>query len=102
MNENPTSNNKKEEDLPGYAPYPASEDIYMTDKRAEDIDPDDNSVIKTPVATNDEWDDVEEGDSLMLDDLDVPGSELDDDNEDIGEEDEENNYYSLGGDNHDE
>jgi hypothetical protein len=33
-------------------------------------------------------------------DLDVPGSEADDGNEDIGEEDEENNYYSLGGDNH--
>lgn len=29
------------------------------------------------------------------DDLDVPGSELDDDNEEIGEEDEENNAYSL-------
>lgn len=33
-------------------------------------------------------------------DLDIPGSELDDDNESIGEEDEENNYYSLGGDRH--
>ncbi|TMI82090.1 MAG: hypothetical protein E6H10_10305 [Bacteroidetes bacterium] len=32
-------------------------------------------------------------------DLDVPGSEDDDTNEDIGEEDEENNPYSLGGDN---
>jgi len=31
-------------------------------------------------------------------DLDVPGSEEDDANEDIGEEDEENNPYSLGGD----
>lgn len=31
-------------------------------------------------------------------DLDVPGEELDDTNENIGEEDEENNYYSLGGD----
>lgn len=29
-------------------------------------------------------------------DLDVPGSELDDDNEEIGEEDEENNSFSLG------
>ena len=29
-------------------------------------------------------------------DLDVPGSEDDDAMEDIGEEDEENNYYSLG------
>lgn len=33
-------------------------------------------------------------------DLDVPGSELDDANEEIGSEDEENNSYSLGGDNH--
>jgi hypothetical protein len=30
--------------------------------------------------------------------LDVPGAELDDSKEEIGEEDEENNYYSLGGD----
>ncbi|MBW8682770.1 hypothetical protein [Chitinophaga rhizophila] len=30
-------------------------------------------------------------------DLDVPGAELDDDNEDIGAEDEENNTYSRGG-----
>ena len=33
-------------------------------------------------------------------DLDIPGSDLDDENEKIGEEDEENNYYSLGGDRH--
>ncbi len=32
--------------------------------------------------------------------LDVPGSEQDDADEEIGEEDEENNYYSLGGDAH--
>ena len=31
-------------------------------------------------------------------DLDVPGADEDDANEDIGEEDEENNPYSLGGD----
>jgi len=31
-------------------------------------------------------------------DLDVPGSELDDDQEAVGSEDEENNNYSLGGD----
>lgn len=34
-------------------------------------------------------------------DLDVPGSELDDANEDIGEEDEENNPYSLDEENED-
>ena len=33
-------------------------------------------------------------------DLDIPGSELDDDQEDIGSEDEENNGYSIGSDNH--
>jgi hypothetical protein len=33
-------------------------------------------------------------------DLDIPGAELDDDLEAIGCEDEENNYYSIGGDNH--
>ena len=34
--------------------------------------------------------------------LDVPGSELDDADESIGNEDEENNYYSIGGDEHDD
>jgi hypothetical protein len=33
-------------------------------------------------------------------DLDVPGSELDDQQESIGSEDEENNSYSLGGESH--
>jgi hypothetical protein len=35
-------------------------------------------------------------------DLDIPGSELDDENEAVGSEDEENNSYSLGGDNHED
>jgi hypothetical protein len=34
------------------------------------------------------------------DGLDVPGSDDNKDMENIGEEDEENNFYSLGGDNH--
>lgn len=33
-------------------------------------------------------------------DLDVPGSELDNQQENVGSEDKENNYYSLSGDNH--
>ena len=36
------------------------------------------------------------------DDLDVPGAELDDENEAIGKEDEENNTYSLGSDKHED
>ncbi len=35
-------------------------------------------------------------------DLDVPGSELDDEAERTGNEDEENNIYSLGGENHED
>ena len=35
-------------------------------------------------------------------DLDIPGSELDDEREAIGSEDEENNSYSLGGDAHED
>lgn len=35
-------------------------------------------------------------------DLDIPGSELDDKAEETGAEDEENNSYSIGGDNHED
>ncbi|HSN09849.1 MAG TPA: hypothetical protein VLS85_12495 [Hanamia sp.] len=38
-------------------------------------------------------------DNISASDLDIPGDELDDTEENIGEEDEENNDYSLGGDN---
>ncbi|MEP7127744.1 MAG: hypothetical protein ABI729_02700 [Chitinophagales bacterium] len=61
---------------------------------------------------NDELNTVEEDDLLLQkrpnpvdmagSDLDVPGSELDDDDEIIGSEDEENNTYSIGGDRHDD
>jgi len=44
---------------------------------------------------------LNEAENVSGKDLDVPGQELDDPMEDIGEEDEENNEYSLGGDNHD-
>jgi hypothetical protein len=44
----------------------------------------------------------EHGVHFSADDLDIPGAELDDENEMIGSEDEENNAYSLGGDNHED
>jgi len=46
---------------------------------------------------DDEGDPLNERNDLAANDLDVPGSEEDDANEEIGEEDEENNPYSLGG-----
>ncbi|HTL10714.1 MAG TPA: hypothetical protein VL307_20720 [Chitinophagaceae bacterium] len=46
--------------------------------------------------------DAGEGKQEAEEELDIPGAELDDDDEAIGSEDEENNYYSLGGDNHED
>jgi len=71
--------------------YPADEDIYSKGEM-EDLD-DEELPLKKPMVPKDE--NMDEG-------LDVPGADLDDEDEKIGEEDEENNYYSLGGDNHDD
>ena len=84
--------------------YPASEDIYKKYREEQDINPEDISKKKAP----NEDDELEIGnekdfdDDVSGDDLDIPGAELDDEQEKIGSEDEENNYYSLGGDNHDD
>ena len=85
--------------LPGYPTYPESEDIYSKGKKEKDIDPDDISKIKEKGEVGKKnIKDFE--DDLSGEDLDIPGSELDDDMEEIGSEDEENNYYSIGGNNH--
>jgi hypothetical protein len=55
-------------------------------------------------STDDDGDPLNErsfGEETSGSDLDVPGTELDDDNEDIGAEDEENNTYSRGAANND-
>ena len=70
--------------------YEGKDDIYSRAKEEKFID------------ENDPSNDVKPIDHTPDQGLDIPGSELDDDMEDIGEEDEENNYYSLGGDNHDD
>ncbi len=88
--------------LDGYPASPAGEDIYNNQKEEKDIDPEDISKSKNLNQTNES--DPNHEQSFMDDragsDLDVPGSELDDKMEEIGSEDEENNYYSLGGDAH--
>jgi hypothetical protein len=83
----------------GYPHYPAGEDIFVKGKEEQDLDPEYPGKLKSPnertwvLNEKDFVEDVSGGD------LDIPGSELDDDMENIGSEDEENNYYSLGGDN---
>lgn len=70
--------------------YAASDDIYRQGEKVGSIDPDDDPKPRKKKSKN----------KLTGEDLDVPGGELDDADEKIGEEDEENNYYSLGGDDH--
>jgi hypothetical protein len=92
-----SSSGADEAEFPDYPPYPGSEDIYNQFKE-EDIDPDLNvkESLNKPGKMNEK--DFEE--DMTGEDLDIPGAELDDNQEEIGSEDEENNYYSLGGDNH--
>ena len=93
--------NKEKENLPGYPHYPANEDIYNKEQKKghtgpENADPNRSKNIPNPVQNNNSSRDV------LGNDLDVPGSELDDADEKVGSEDEENNYYSIGGDNHED
>lgn len=84
------------EELPGYKPYPDSEDIYAKDKET-DIDPEKLAEKAEPVVDDES---LKKQAAILSGGLDVPGDELDDEAESKGAEDEENNYYSLGGDNH--
>lgn len=86
-----------DDDLPGN--YPASDDIFSRGLIDEEIDPEFIGREKLASEDVDVWSEKSFDDDLVGDDLDVPGADLDDD-EIEGMEDEENNYFSLGGDNH--
>ena len=76
--ENPDKRDTNDE-LPGYPVYPSDEDIFQKDQKVnfDETEITGERKIKT--------------DSGLDEGLDVPGAELDDANELIGEEDEENN-----------
>ncbi len=80
--------------------YPASEDMYNKSKLATEVHPGDPSRHKSENSANRKAEEVGLRGNRPGDDMDVPGSELDDQQESVGSEDEENNYYSLGGDAH--
>ncbi|UCJ06678.1 hypothetical protein KTO58_23905 [Chitinophaga pendula] len=91
---------RHDELFPGYPSYPKGEDITS---RNEEVDMDVEDATRS-TQLNDEIlrerqrtarEDMDEG-------LDVPGAELDDADEETGGEDEENNFYSLGGDRHED
>jgi hypothetical protein len=89
---------KEETNMAGYPKYPPSEDIYAQFEEELILNPEDlTEPLKNHKAPKTKGF-LEK--HLDEEDLDVPGAELDDAQEDIGSEDEENNYYSLGGDNH--
>lgn len=96
-----SSEENLDEEFPDYPPYPPSEDIYSIYKKEEEVDIEHPYAGKTVVdKTRPLTVKEKEEDDYIADDLDIPGAELDDEQEFIGSEDEENNYYSLGGDNH--
>ncbi|MFN3757066.1 MAG: hypothetical protein ACK4RM_08925 [Flavobacterium sp.] len=85
----------------GYPHYPPSDDIYNQEIQETELNPEELSKNKTPNEETGKSNERLFNENMSGDDLDVPGSELDDQQESVGSEDEENNYYSLGGDNHD-
>jgi hypothetical protein len=103
-----TADNTKREDkeddkkFPGYPHYDSKNDIYNHEEELKDTDPNDLTNRKSKNLEGFQSNEKGTDGNFMGDDLDVPGAELDNAQEEIGSEDEENNYYSLGGDNHDD
>ena len=101
METNKKNTAKDENQIPDFLNYPPSEDIYNMGKEEKDIDPEDPTKKKTFDAPNSLAPSSEETDNAHLgSDLDIPGVEFDNWQVDIANEDEENDYYSIGGDNH--
>jgi hypothetical protein len=90
------------DNLPEYPVYPASEDIYNKFKKEKNMDPEDILRVKNLDKSDNTPANIEKESDVDVygSNLDVPGSELDDEQENVGNEDEENNYYSIGGDDH--
>lgn len=93
--------NATDEDFPGYPHYPASEDIYNQEKEVN-LDPDNLSKTKKAPPESGTQNIKRFREDMTGEDLDVPGSEADEAKANAGREDEENNYYSLGGDRHED
>ncbi len=85
--------------FPGYPLYPASDDIYNKETEV-DLNTEDPGEIKSHGDKQGKRNEKDFYEDVTGEDLDVPGSEADEAEENSGSEDEENNYYSLGGDNH--
>ena len=95
----PAKDEAEKKDFPGYPHYPASEDIYNRAKETE-LNPEDLTKRKKTDVNPGQRNVKSFAEDMTGEDLDVPGSKADEAKSNAGSEDEENNYYSLGGDNH--
>ena len=79
-----------------------TEDIYNKSKEEENINPEDILKLKEPKESDkaEQANEKDFAEDKSGSDLDAPVVELDDEKEAIGNEDEENNHYRLGRDNH--
>ncbi len=82
---NTSSDNEQKISLEGYPQFPEKEDIYNKSKRKEHKNTEGG---KARTSNGEVF-----GNDIFGDESDIPDSELDDQQEDIGSEDEENNYY---------
>jgi hypothetical protein len=88
--------NQEKDELEGYPLYPEEEDIFLKGKRNRKLNPDDVLNFTLPEKPGNKKNPNENSVSEDLDLLEVePDEEVQ-----LGIEDEENNYYSLGGDDH--
>jgi hypothetical protein len=86
-----------DEKYPEIKPYPASEDIYSNSEKEEDIDVDDLTKHKRRNEKPESPNEKSFNEDMTGEDLDIPGNADDESDMGNGKEDEENNYYSLGG-----
>jgi len=91
---------KDKKDIPEELKYPPEEDIYSKGIRAGNTAIEEDTNFETGYKGASEIEELNFRKKHENAELDVPGAEQDDIAEDVGAEDEENNYYSLGGDNH--
>jgi len=76
------------------------DDVYEFWKTKSDINPEDISKHQAPNEELGTFNEKGFEDDVSGSDLDIPGFELNNQQENIGNGDEENNHYSLGGDAH--
>ena len=88
----------KEDSFPAYPLYPPEEDIFNKDKK-EELNPEDPTRRKVLNEKPGKMNEKDFEEDVSGSDLDVPGSESDEESI-TGSEDEENQYFSLGGDDH--